>query len=626
MADPTSHDTTDSIDYGDEQHDQRPSTGTETLDVEAQRHHTDSTSRKAALSLQRLVSPHEPRHDDPSSPPTHHKHFDRAETNMSKMSKMTASKSIRRRARAGTDTVYGAEEMGRTTGWAPGLEPGVDTSDPPPYVHDDTEHHDVRHLEQLHQQCEITVVDYSQELMSTRYLDNEGFKDFLDEPQEDWSQVRWINCNGLSWDVIKCIGNRKRFHRLAIEDLMNTRNRTKADWYHDHTYVVLPLQKLVHIGGEHDSSSDDEEDEPPLINRDTYGSNKDSIEITSVDSRTEHERRRQKRANIQMKKRKGAIRSLIQDILAPRKPNKTKSKTGRPDKLSKAGSFKHMSKVTAPYVPKSFQTHSLQQYHAGPNKDRVEYMQRRSALGQKGLGVSVEQVSIFLTSDNTVVSFFEYSAQDVEAPLMRRLQSKSTILRQSCDASMLLQSILDTIIDLAIPVTAAYQDAIGDIELAVLTDPNIEESTSLYILTSEVATLRSAIAPVAQLIVSLREHKATASALTLPVRATTPSIAGGMSPYKQLHNERPTLPAFPQTQRSQIVSSGVTISELTKTYLGDVEDHAILIQDAYDQMRRNADNLVDLIFNTVSAYQNESMKQLTIVTCFFLPLTFMTGM
>lgn len=41
---------------------------------------------------------------------------------------------------------------------------------------------------------------------------------------------------------------------------------------------------------------------------------------------------------------------------------------------------------------------TLQRYHGGPNKARMEYMERHSPLTRKRMAVSAEQVSIFLTS------------------------------------------------------------------------------------------------------------------------------------------------------------------------------------------------------------------------------------
>jgi Mg2+ and Co2+ transporter CorA len=82
----------------------------------------------------------------------------------------------------------------------------------------------------LHEESQITVVDYSETDMEMHDFDNAGLVDFIQKKQEDWIKCRWINVNGLSWDVIQALGKNKNLHRLAIEDLVNTDNRTKVDW------------------------------------------------------------------------------------------------------------------------------------------------------------------------------------------------------------------------------------------------------------------------------------------------------------------------------------------------------------------------------------------------------------
>lgn len=333
--------------------------------------------------------------------------------------------------------------------WTPGQEPGID----PSRKHSGS-------MDSLNSPCSITVCDFSQDDIRTQYLDNSNIRSFLEKPRSDPAGCRWINVDGLSWDVISAIGDAKHFHRLAIEDMIHTRNRTKADWYSDHTYsegpivcnwicadaiVVLPLQKLVHIH-ERDNESPHSELDP--------------LEATP----------RRNKAN--------RFLNFIQSAVGFQGPgSKDISNFTDPALLNgNNNNILHANVAAKDRVIAPFR--SLQQYHGGSNIERTRYMERNSALMAKDLAVGVEQVSIFLTSDNSVVSFFEQSAEDVELPILSRLRSAETVLRRCSDASMIVQAIIDAIIDLAIPVAAAYQDAADGLELDVLTGAFVSFRTS----------------------------------------------------------------------------------------------------------------------------------------------------
>ena len=313
----------------------------------------------------------------------------------------TESVRLRKPTRSNTAKTYRPERRGQD--WHPGQEPGIDTSTTHP--------HPLSYAPELHEECQITVVDFSEDDVRLQHLDNQSLEEFMNKGRPEWATCRWINVNGLSWDVIKTLGNHKKLHSLAIEDLINTKNRTKADWYSDHTYMVLPLQKLIHIHSEDDADSD-------------YS------DWSHAGPRAVQRKRKKKKGSLLSTFR---TRGAQKDRSEPPKPLDTSAEIDKPTNGFVTARASSDMRATITNV------RTLQRYHGGPNEERIEFMEKHSALASKRLGVAVEQVSIFLTSDNSVISFFENSADDVETPIISRISTQETILRRSSDASMVTQ-------------------------------------------------------------------------------------------------------------------------------------------------------------------------------------------
>lgn len=264
--------------------------------------------------------------------------------------------------------------------------------------------------------------------------------------------------------------------------------------------------------------------------------------------------------------------------------------------------FSYLHDDEPPVAPMSYNdrrpTRTLQRWRGGTDSERVEYMEAASALLERGHSTHIEQVSIFMTADNNVITFFEGSANEViegvdgVGGLEARITREHGVLRRCPDASMLLHAVLDVIVDLALPIADAYDYALGNLQLQILKDPNIKQPHQLFTLISEIDLFEAAIQPVAGLITAIQEYEPH------PIQESGP---GGLS--------------FPASFQ---MSSTVSITPLTTYYLNDIKDHVLLLTTQLDRMHRNTEHLTNLIFNVLHASRSDSMKQLTIVTVFFL--------
>ncbi len=185
-----------------------------------------------------------------------------------------------------------------------------------------------------------------------------------------------------------------------------------------------------------------------------------------------------------------------------------------------------------------------------------------------------EQISIFL-GHHTVLTFQE-SPGDVWDGIRQRIQAPGSRLRAN-DASFLLHSLLDAIVDACFPILEFYGDRLEDVEAEVLASPTPEAIRNIHTLKRELLLLRRAVWPMREVISSLQRE-----------------------PHE-------------------------CMSDATRTYMRDVYDHTVQIIDIVETYREMTTGLTETYMSAMSQRLNEVMKVLTIIGTIFIPLTFLAG-
>lgn len=186
-----------------------------------------------------------------------------------------------------------------------------------------------------------------------------------------------------------------------------------------------------------------------------------------------------------------------------------------------------------------------------------------------------EQISIFL-GRRTVLTFQERPGGDVWEEIRKRLKVKGSKIRQN-DASFLVYSLIDAIVDHCFPILEHYSDRLEELEDEVLDRPTKATLQQVHHIKRELLLLRRAVWPM-----------------------------------------REVVSAFSREETE-------VLSDTTRTYLRDVYDHTVQIIDMVETYREFAHGLTETYMTSLSNRMNEIMKVLTIITTIFVPLTFLAG-
>jgi magnesium transporter len=197
------------------------------------------------------------------------------------------------------------------------------------------------------------------------------------------------------------------------------------------------------------------------------------------------------------------------------------------------------------------------------------------AYFEKGGTLAFEQVSLFL-GEGFVLTFQEEKGRDAFEPVRKRLRAGRGFARQR-KADYLAYALLDAIVDQFFPILETVGDAIESIEEELLEHPSKETLRRLYDSKRLLVQLRRAAWPHREILNSLMRDE-----------------------------------------------SGRVFAE-TSVFLRDCYDHITQIIDIVESYRDITAGLMDVYLSSLGFRTNEIMRVLTVVSTFFIPLTFIAG-
>ncbi|WP_148227591.1 magnesium/cobalt transporter CorA [Fulvimarina pelagi] len=186
-----------------------------------------------------------------------------------------------------------------------------------------------------------------------------------------------------------------------------------------------------------------------------------------------------------------------------------------------------------------------------------------------------EQLSVFF-GDGFVLTFQERAGDNFD-PVRKRIAKGAPRLHAG-RSDYLAYALIDAVVDAYFPIFDGQTEKIDRLEEEIFEDVDAVQVPELHAMRREMLYLKRFVRP-------------TRDALSALIRL-----------------ERPWL------------------SEETKIYLADVQDHCDQLIDLNDTYRDTAGGLVDLHMTLSAAQTNEVINLLTIISTIFIPLGFLAGL